>query len=248
MKIEKFNLNNLRNEEHFHFHSEVRELIAQETPEKLHIEKFMNNYNVLFEKERDTLEVISRSFLTAHLIEADENRDSILKGLYSFITAHTFHFDENIRTSAEKIQVVFKHYGNLTAKSYNEETASINNLIHDLRVDYQTDLVTLNINDWLNNLEVKNNEFNEIMQQRYSEHADKNKVSSREIRIEIDKVYTEIIDFINAWIIVNGEGDFSQFVKLVNERVQRNILILKIRKSRGNKNSDIDNPENTDDQ
>ncbi|MDR2910270.1 MAG: DUF6261 family protein [Bacteroidales bacterium] len=56
---------------------------------------------------------------------------------------HQKHFTESVRTAARRLQIVFDTYGNVAAKTLNEETSAITNLIQELAGTYSEDTKTV---------------------------------------------------------------------------------------------------------
>ncbi len=64
-----------------------------------------------------------------------------------------------------------------------------------------------------------NHTFEHLMNRRFEEWAGQGIFNLRKTRMDIDKIYTQIIDQINAQILFNGENAYSDFVHKLNKRV-----------------------------
>jgi hypothetical protein len=138
---------------------------------------------------------------------------------------------------------VFDHYGNVTKKNYDEETAAINSLITDLNSTYSTDVATLGIAGWLTELKANNDAFDALMKSRYTEEATKTQLRMKQVRKEVDKAYDTIVNRINALIIVNGLRPYAAFVNELNERVDKYNLIIAQREGRNAKGDKPEEPK-----
>jgi len=230
MKIEKMSNGYLKNEVHFQFHTEVKHLIEKFTPSALGIDKLYPTYLEYFEMEETAIEPIQKSAHTADLASYDHERSFTYKGLSAAVKAYTFHFEDHMKDAAERLSIVFKHYGNLSAKSYDEKTASIRNLINDLKTDYAEDINTTGLATWVDMLEEQNNEFDAVMRERYTDEANKSTLKMREVRNGIDTLYSSITEKINALVIINGPDSYAEFIKELNQRIERFQKILAQRK------------------
>ncbi len=104
MELIGIQLNRLRNQAHFEFHSEVKALIERETAEKLNVAEAFVSYVALLDKEDEGLEVIKQNALTRKLADADDLRDETFKGLAFNVKSLTKHFSPDIREKAAAIQ------------------------------------------------------------------------------------------------------------------------------------------------
>ncbi|MCX6237114.1 MAG: DUF6261 family protein [Bacteroidia bacterium] len=163
------------------------------------------------------------------------SRDFTFRGLSDTVKAGGNHFNPLVRQAASRIQVVFDHYGNLTLKSYDEETAAINALISDLNSNNAADVTTLGISGWLTELQANNTAFDTLMKSRYSQEAAKTQLRMKQVRLELDAAYRIITNRINALIIVNGDAAYKAFVDELNQRIERYGNNMSIRSGRNAK-------------
>lgn len=166
-----------------------------------------------------SLEVIRKSGLTDPIADADAQRDSIYRGLVLLLETYVHSTNVSKVQAANNIRVVIDHYGDFRSKSYNEETATIYNFLQDINSRCAADITTLNAQDWITDLQNTNQTFDNLMNQRFDENAGQEYINLRETRKAIDKVYTQMIDRVNASILLNGEADFADFVNKLNQRI-----------------------------
>jgi hypothetical protein len=242
MKIKKLRTSNLRNEEHFQFQTEFKDLANQFTPATLGIVNEYMAYEPLYYNESQALDVIRKSSITDDLADADMKRDSTFRGLADAVKAGNNHFNPTVKQAAARVQVVFDFYGNIATKPYDEETAAINNLITELNGTYANDAVALGINEWLIELKANNDAFDSLKKNRYSEGASKTQLRMKQVRMEVDAAYKTISERINAFIIINGPSAYEIFVNELNQRVGKYNILIAQRKGR---NSKDETPEET---
>lgn len=238
MKIQKIHLINLRNEEHYQFQTDFKGLVDRYTPAALGIEVAYAVYLVLYGDEGTALDMIRKSAVTEKITEADLLRDFTFRGLRDAIKAAGNHFNPSVKEAAARLQVALNHYGNLTLKPYDEETAAIAALIADLRTTYAPDATLTGINDWINELQTNNTAFDTLKKERYTEEAGKTQLRMKEVRTEIDATFRTITERINALIIVNGEATYAEFVNELNQRIENYQNLLAQRQGRNAKKDD----------
>ena len=116
MKINKIYAYNLRNDAHFQFYTEFRNLVQKEGAENLKIATQFEAWLPLYDKEDTALKKIQKSAITAQIQEADRVRDEIWGDLVETNTAALRHFDPDVRESAKQLKIVFDTYGNIAKK------------------------------------------------------------------------------------------------------------------------------------
>ena len=94
-------------------------------------------------------------------------------------------------------------------------------MIADLRTKAAADIVKLEIVDWIAELERLNNTFVTLTADRNSEEASRTELRMKEVRIKADAAYKAIVERVNALIVVNGDANYTEFVKEMNTRIGR---------------------------
>jgi len=235
MRIEKLKSEKLRNEEHFQFQTEFNDLVIRFYPETLGIEAAYAVYLPLYANETEALDVIQKSNLTSEIAVSDHKRDSTYRGFCDTVKGANNHFIPAKKDAASHIQIAIDHYGNINTKTYDEQTAAINSLIEDLNKEYTDDVATLGMDDWVAELQSNNNNFETLMDERYSADAGKTQLKMKEVRKEIDAAYRTITERVDALVVVNGSETYSPFVNELNKRVEKYNNTLAQRKGRNGK-------------
>ena len=234
MKCKRFRIENLRNEEWFQFYTEFKTIVEQYTPQALDIEQLFTQFVALYDNVDEALEVIRKSASTEQLADADAGRDSVFRGFADAVKSAGNHFDSDKRDAAKRLQIIFDQFGNLARKPYDEETASIYNFLQEINAK-ATDVNLLGLADWSNRLDADNKAFDALLKDRYDESTSKTTLRMKEVRIETDRCYRDILDRIDALIIVKGESAYTSFVKDMSVRVERFENVLAQRKGRAAK-------------
>ena len=229
MKISKIHTIHLRNDEHFQFHTEFRDLATKETPQKLKIQQQFEAYLPLYGREDEALKKINKSSITVQLQEADKARDDIFLGMADMAKAALRHFNPEVRAAAGRLKVVFDTYGNVAVKPLNEQTSAVYNLLQELQGKYASDTETVGITQWAAELQARNNAFSELMKERFDETGSRCDIVLREARAELDQSYFAIREKINALVIVEGEADYGNFIRTLNAVVAKYTAILNSR-------------------
>ncbi len=230
IKIKKTNQNNLRNYEHFQFQTEFKDLVELFTPEALGVGTLFEKYLLLYAQEGGCLRKIEKSATTEELENADHARDVTFRGFADTVKTALKHFNEDTRTAARRIEIVFHTYGNLARRIYDAETASIYKLLQELRNNYMPEMELLGITPWADQLDAENQAFEQLMQNRYSEQNQKTDLRTKEVRLEIDRIYHSITERIDALGVINGTEAYEPFVHQLNVLIEHYTYILAQRK------------------
>lgn len=235
MKTNKINLNLLRNEKHFQFHTEFKASVSKYGAQALNIEAAFVTYETLYPQEQEALQVIRRSATTEQLASTDAERDDIFRGFADAAKSMLNHFNPDKRQAAMRVKVVLDQYGNVARKPYDEETAAITKLVQEARGRLAGDISSLGLTDWLAELDSKNKAFDALMKSRYTEDAAKTELRMKEVRVEIDAVYRAMADRMDALMLINGVTPYEPFVRELNARVDRYNDTIAQRKGRNAK-------------
>lgn len=231
MKVKKISLVFLRNEEHYQFQTDFKDLVEAKDPIALNIEAAFNAFLPLYANEREALDPIRKSIITADISAADALRDNTFRGLSDAVDSAMHHFLPEKRAAAARIQLLFDHYGNVGRKPYDEETAAISSLLEDL-AGLADDLTLLNLSDWATELAANNQAFDALKKARYTEEASKTQLRMKTVRLQVDAAYKAIVERIDALVIVNGLAAYEEFINELNMRIEAYTLMLAQRQGR----------------
>ena len=198
MKFIRLHLSRLRNAEYFQLMTEFKDLFTIYNPAAMKVAKFFALFMTLFEKLDLCLIILQKSGYTELMHIADQKRDSLFSGLVDLVNAGLKHFSENVRAAAKRLKIVFDTYGNLAQKPNDEQTSGINNLIQDLTGKYAADIALIGATAWVDELKTSNEEYDALVKNRDTESAEKPEEKVRAVRLEVDTVYREITEVIEA--------------------------------------------------
>jgi hypothetical protein len=239
-KFKKVDKKSLRNDAHFQFHTEFKDLLGKLplATEVLQILPLWAKYMELYNIEDEGLKKIRKSALTDKIQEADRARDNAFTGMVEQNKSLLRHFEVAKREAAERLQIVFNTYGNVAIKSLNEETSAIYNLLQDLRSPkYLPDTTAAGLVDWATELETRNTAFDTLIKQRDTETSEKSDVNLKEARANLDSAYDEIADIMEAHILLGTDSKavLEGVIAAFNPTIERYIKLLNARRSKGGK-------------
>lgn len=214
-------------------------------PDALNIRVLWATFLILYADADAATEIIRKSADTALMAEADRVRDCTFRGFLDAVKSARNHFDPQKRAAAEKLMILFDHFGNLARKAPNEETAGIYNLLQEVNGETPTSqasptalpIDTLGLRDWATQLAADNGAYETLVKNRNTEVASRTKLRMKEVRSEMQDIYAQIAERIEAAITLNGEmPPFTDFVNELNAFLKRYANVLAQRKGKGGVN------------
>jgi hypothetical protein len=191
------------------------------TPAALKIVALFNAWLALYAQEDDALKKIMKSVFTEDLHVADHVRDEVYSGMAEANRSALKHFRAEVKVAAKRLKIVFDTYGNVARLPLNEETAAIYNLLQELNGNYASDVATVGIGDWVQELEAQNNAFEHLYKERYDETALRTDLVMKDVRTQIDAAYRTIIERIDALCVIEGSEIYTTFIKRLNAVVEK---------------------------
>ena len=222
LRVDKLPFRQMRHELYYAYHKNVLSIVDRLSPEALlviGISAMLVPYRKCFEILKAALDIVFKSKYSDDFIEADRERDRIFMGFKSAVRTMLYHFNTAYHAPAKRLMDLFKHYGNVTKKSYNEESAAIEDFLRELedREDLQDDMKTLQLLDWRDRLEAYNTRFYDLTIQRYEERAAMPASRMKDVRKETDQYFRVIVAHLDALLTLNNTApELLNFVAELN--------------------------------
>ncbi|GHT67838.1 hypothetical protein FACS189452_06320 [Bacteroidia bacterium] len=229
-----------RNEEWFQLFTEFRDLVLKFNPSVLNVAAQWATFLTLYADADTALEIIRKSADTALMLEADHRRDLTFRGFADAVKSARNHFDPAKRAAAEQLAILFDHFGNLARKASNEETAGIYNLLQELNGAYANRVAALGLADWTSQLAAHNAAYETLVKDRNTEIASRSKLQMKTVRRDVQDVYSQIVQRIEATMTLNGEvPPFTDFVNELNAFLKHYADTLAQRRGKNDKDETI---------
>ncbi|MDR2413960.1 MAG: DUF6261 family protein [Odoribacteraceae bacterium] len=182
------------------------------------------------------LDALFKSGITAKLKEQDRFRDGFVHGLMILIRSFLRHSDATKRDAATELMIVFDHYKNLSRKTYNDESAAMDDLIRELKsAKFSVHVTTLGLGALVALLVEANEKFFTLVNERYEEEKQRPTVPMKEARAEVEEALHAVLNRAEAIATLNGVDatpEFAEFVKDYNLIATRYKHLLAIEKGR----------------
>jgi hypothetical protein len=220
MKILALYLGRLRNEAHYQFMLLVWKLFSVYQNVASIVTTLLVELDKLITLEGQLVDLVRASRYTEELATADQTLDKYIVGFNSAINSALHHFDSSVVEAARAIAIRMKAFRkSIEKKPYEEEAAAVKILVADLKSTYQTQIDVLKLNDWVTAISTAQNEFEQLFIQRNVELANRPQEQLREVRKQADDVYHQIVERIDAFVVMNGDAACKDFIAELNKEI-----------------------------
>ena len=229
MKIVRLPLSNLQNQEHFQFMTDMEKLFfaafVARSLEDATIETALDviaiylEFKAAWKVEDDVMEIIRKNALTDPIAGLDGIRDNNYWAVKLITDANKLSTNPEKTEAARKVGIVNDQYGDIRRQAYNKETGSIYNYTQELRANYANEIAILGLEDWITELEDANNEFQNYMNQRFSESGSSDMENARNARLTIDGIYIRLADALEAINLISGGSAYLNLMTEMNKRI-----------------------------
>ena len=244
-KIEAFDLKKIHLHENFEFLRKICEkgdaclpttgdLSAADLPEST-TTLLTTSLNKLKTKTDafDTVLKIADSIPASTLAaQADTKRDKAYRDGRRFVTDMTNHPNPDVAAAAKAVLFLYDKYGDPTNKSQDEESSCLYNLMQDLDALEEGILESIHFTEWYAYLKACQDEFLEADKQRTEEKMLKETGAIKTAQTEANQAYRELVDVVNALVLVNGETPYAEFIDFVNVQIADKKAVAKSRSTK----------------
>lgn len=234
MFIKKNHLVEYQNEEHAGFHTYVQEYLLEDSTVSQKVEVQMNDHKLKLAIEKSALDVVKKNTFTVRVNAADAARDKPIRGFFKVIKGMVHHFNPAVAQAAYNIDVINEKFSGITYLTNEKQTPAEESYLAALKAAI-TDITTLNLNDWVVEIEAKENAFLELVKNRNTEDDTKSAINMKAARVATDDSYDAIVDRINAFITIEGDAAYATFVTKLNNRIDQYNTAIAQRKGHAKK-------------
>jgi hypothetical protein len=210
----------LRGEAHYQFLNLFNLLLIEFPNVQSIVLSLYDKFVALLAQEKQIVDAQKSSDYTKQIADADHRDDRLITGIVETVRAALHHFDPDIVAAAQSISLRLQTFGDIQAKSYEEEAAAINILLEDLQsAEYAPKVELLGLKPWTDELAEAVADFEELLRLRNIEQSGKPQQRLRDIRRQIEEVYRAMIISINAAITLDPTDAYAEFVNRLNTQI-----------------------------
>lgn len=177
--------------------------------------------------------------------QADAKRDKAYRDGRRYVTDMTNHPNLDLASMAKTVLFLYDKYGDPTNKSQDEESSSLYNLMQDLDALEEGVLESIHFTEWYEYLKACQDEFLAADKLRAEEKMAKETGAIKTAQTEANQAYRELVDVVNALVLVNGETPYAEFIDFVNVQIADKKAVVKSRSTKS-ANKKAEGEEGTD--
>jgi len=239
-EIKKPSFRLVRDAEHFEYHENVLKAILPILAKEYKMESLRYQYEKLFNREEKAF-MRDRVFEeTKEIQAADKKRDELFCFIKRTIELMKFNPDPTIKANWSILDNGIGPYRNAHRKSFLENTTMITLFINEMKKEqYANALQELDLVKIFDLLFDANKKCEDLYNERLNNKQKRNEEDKmRNIRPQVDKVFFELVKFINAIYLVSHEitkeeqvlKEIGNIIDTVNEHSK--ILMVNIKERR----------------
>jgi hypothetical protein len=215
MNIEIINCSRFTNGLHDQLATEIKKHVEKHDPKMLNVVSQFDILCMELDKENECYKIVRKDNYSILKEEVDFERDTLLIGIFDAIKSALRHFKPQIKEAARRLKILVDEYNRpipMVRQPYDAETASIANLLQDLNTKYAADVELTGITEWVTELAIVNEKFEQLVKASYEQKAQKPDFRMAEARKNVDQAWKNIIILIQADMIRYGEEKYKDFV------------------------------------
>jgi hypothetical protein len=220
MKIFTVHFSYLRNEAHYQFFLLVKKLFESHASVANIVAALLSQLYALIVVEGKLVDAVRASEYTKQLEEIDRRLDRAITGLILAVETALHHPDPNIVKAAERIQLLLNVFRDrIEKKAYEEESGAVKILVADLQDAYAPQVSTLSLGVWVTEIAAAQTAFEQVFLLRSAEYVARPKENLKDIRRELEGIYRQVTERIDAYTVLNGTSVTGEFINKLNDEI-----------------------------
>ncbi|MDR0603457.1 MAG: DUF6261 family protein [Bacteroidales bacterium] len=237
-RIKSFYLPQLHNGESANFHHESLEQLEKSDPSILGVSEQILAYHSVCEGLDRAIDVYMSSDLSIESTRRDGIRVRAYSAFKAYVKVYLNDENEEIVEAAEHVIAIIRsmerEHGNPVSLGLVKGSTALLSLLRNLE-PYSADIERIGATARLKKLAEANQSFIDLQFERYTEKSEKPSGDVKAARAEADAIYKDIVNRINAQILLTPNEAFTPYVKTQNAIIDRYRLIVAQRKGRATK-------------
>lgn len=215
-------LEKYRNGDFVQFMNNVLDIVTEDRATALHVAPQRVALLDVVQKLNTVWQPSVGSELTPQIAALDDQRDSVFTGLK--LTADNWalnHYEEDKRNAAFLISDnIAAHGDRIVNLRYQQETATLSAIIHDLENQFAGQVALLGLTAWVSKLQELNRSFNDLYVARAQALSTEQIGLVAELRVEVTAVFRKLKELFEARMAiaeVEGAANLTDFQRVRNE-------------------------------
>ena len=219
-KLRTFNMSRMTVGACANFHVTVEKHITLTTPEVLHVEDKIATYRKMV-KMLESIVNRKRSFQTTPQVNAtDKTRGRAIGSIKGVVNALRTSPVEERRLAAQLLYQDLLPYRGIARHELHKETSEVRSMLNVLDSDENKAAIQLlGLTQEVELLRKTNEELSEMFDKRYREVSrvlKQSDIDTKELKRDINNLYFDIAQVINAYAIVQPNDEINSFIDIIN--------------------------------
>ena len=236
-QIEPIKLGIMNNGSHFLFITDTVGLATADAKVKTKVTAELTALQTALKAEDDALALSKANLLSKEIKAIDAERDKHYKALRKAITFFLNHPDAELVKAAARLEQLLKDYNINPAMQLDRETGLLLNLISDLETKSAADVTALALTPVVQAMKQANDKLREVTRARANDRAVQIVGQLKQAQHASAEAYRALVQKVNALAVVEGEADYADFIRKMNEQVKhyKQEVLPKAKKKDGGK-------------
>ena len=220
-QIEEIRTAGMDNGAHFTYHSNTLANAKKDSHISTKCTKFITPYEAAIGNEDEVLVTSQKNMISDQIAETDRLRDEIYRSYRNTVKAMT---NLPVAEMAEAAKILAQHikdYRIDPRMQLDKETGLLRNFTADLTGKFAEQVATLNLTTVVEELAEANEAVNTLIVERDQENSSRQVGLTKQVREKVDEAYRELIQVINAYVLIEGEADYAAFIDNQNAVIKR---------------------------
>lgn len=162
-----------------------------------------------------------KNLKTDLIAAADAERDKLCRNYLKTLKALMNMPDETIANSAKALVQMFIDYELDPDAQLDKQTGILLNMVGDWEGKHAQDVTNTNTGKFVELIKAANEKVHSLMVERSDEQKEIPVGALKSARKQTDNAYRALIKMVNALIMVNGEENYTDFIKFLNYEIKR---------------------------
>lgn len=202
------------------FHSKVKTFIEDANPETLHINDKMEAYSASVDQLASIINRPRAFVATAEMKETDHQRDNASGVINSVVKSYLTTPVAAKSSAAQLLWPQLSPYKGIRNHEYTKQTAEVKGMLMVLNAAENKEAVTtLGLNEEVAALQTANTAFEAAFLSKAVEMSGRvaqSDISSKNAQSQVNALYQDIVQTVNAYAIVSPSDDITFFIEQVN--------------------------------
>lgn len=222
VKIESISISRLDKGAHSNYMETVLSYLDKYETVKTKVQTEYSGLSTALETENTNFQVPQKSENTEEIEDSDHLRDVNLRGYETALDYAVATLTDATKLQYAKRLKQHRKEANIDKRAQRDkQTGRMTNFIEDLETKYATEVAALELEVYVAGMKAANEAVKAHSEDRAEEYSTRVKGALKKARAETDDAYRALVEKINALIVIEGETNYQDFVKLLNTEIDR---------------------------